>query len=184
MSAVDTASAPRVRPGSRGEIGLINGAVCWVAGRVAGTGPLNLFTTLARHRRLFRGWLWFAGGLMPRGTLPRRDTEIVILRVACISECEYEWRHHERIGQSIGLSRADVDRVRSGPGAEGWSPRQRALLQAVDDMHSKRREISDGVWTQLAAELSDKQLIELCLLIGHYEMLAMTLRSLRIQPDL
>src|SRR5947209_3470316 len=158
MSAVETASSPRLRPGSRAEIGLINGTVCWVAGRVAGTGPLNLFTTLARHRRLFRGWLWFAGGLMPRGTLPRRDTEIVILRVASNSDCEYEWRHHERIAQSVGLSRADVERVRSGPEAEGWSPRQRALLAAADDMHSEGREISDPVWAGLRAELSDKQL--------------------------
>jgi hypothetical protein len=31
--------------------------------------------------------------------------------------------------------------------------------------------------------MSDAELIELCLLIGHYEMLAMTLKSLRIEPD-
>jgi hypothetical protein len=27
------------------------------------------------------------------------------------------------------------------------------------------------------------RLIELCMLIGHYEMLAMTLNSLRVEPD-
>ena len=43
--------------------------------------------------------------------------------------------------------------------------------------------LGDEVWTQLSAELSDTQLIELCMLVGHYEMLAMTLRSLRVQPD-
>ena len=34
------------------------------------------------------------------------------------------------------------------------------------------------LWSRLAAELSEVELIELCLLIGHYEMLAMTLESL------
>ena len=31
--------------------------------------------------------------------------------------------------------------------------------------------------------LSDEELIELCLLVGHYEMLAMTLNSLQVEPD-
>jgi len=156
---------------------VVNASIAWIAGRVAGTGPLNLFTTLARHRRLFRGWLFFAGRLMPRGTLPRADTELVILRVAHNCESEYEWRHHERIAQAKGVAR-----VRVGAQAPGWTPRQRGLLQAADELH-ERRVLGDEVWTQLSAELSDTQLIELCMLVGHYEMLAMTLRSLRVQPD-
>jgi alkylhydroperoxidase family enzyme len=35
----------------------------------------------------------------------------------------------------------------------------------------------------LAGELDDVELIELCMLVGHYEMLAMTLSSLRVEPD-
>jgi hypothetical protein len=35
----------------------------------------------------------------------------------------------------------------------------------------------------LCAELTDRQLIELCLLVGHYEMLAMTLNSLGVEPE-
>jgi alkylhydroperoxidase family enzyme len=173
---------PRIRPGGRAEIGVVNYVIAWIAGRVAGTGPLNLFTTLARHRRLFRGWLFFAGRLMPRGTLPRADTELVILRVAHNCGSEYEWRHHDRLARASGLSREDVERARGGAEAPGWTPRQRALLQAADELHD-RRELGDEVWNQLSSELSETQLIELCMLVGHYEMIAMTLRSLRVQPD-
>ena len=74
---------------------------CDRTGRRHGRPP-NLFSTLARHRRLFRAWLRFAGALMPRGSLPRADTELVILRVAHNSRCEYEWRHHERLGPRPG----------------------------------------------------------------------------------
>ncbi len=35
----------------------------------------------------------------------------------------------------------------------------------------------------LRARLSDVELIELCMLAGHYEMLAMTLNALRVQPE-
>jgi AhpD family alkylhydroperoxidase len=173
---------PRIAPGNRRQIGPLNAAIAWVLGRATGGKPPHIFTTLARHRGLFRRWLWFAGGLMPGGKLPRRDSELVILRVAHNTECAYEWGHHERLGQKAGLSVEEVERVRSGLDAPGWTPRQQLLLRAADEMHSAGQ-IGDELWSGLAAELDDRLLIELCLLIGHYEMLAMTLNTLRVQPE-
>lgn len=173
---------PRVAPGGRRQIGPVNAGIAWALGLATGGTPPHIFTTLARHRGLFRRWLWFAGGLMPGGKLPRRDSELVILRVADNTGCAYEWGHHERLGQRAGLSAEEVERVRSGPDAPGWSPRQHLLLRAADEMHAEG-EIGDELWSQLAAEFDERLLIELCLLIGHYEMLAMTLKSLRVQPE-
>jgi alkylhydroperoxidase family enzyme len=75
-----------------------------------------------------------------------------------------------------------VQCVREGPGAGGWSPRRQLLLRAADELHSDRT-ISDALWAPLRAQLSDTELIELCMLVGHYEMLAMTLNALRVEPD-
>src|SRR4051812_6669800 len=178
---VQRAPQPRVAPGSRREIGTVNAAIAAVLGRATGTGPPNIFTTLGRHRRLFRAWLRFAGRLMPRGTLPRRDTEIVILRVARNAGCEYERRHHVRLGRRAGLSDAEIARVGEG-GREGWSAREAALLRAADELHADRV-LSDAAFAELRAHLSETELIELCLLVGHYEMLAMTINSLGIEPE-
>jgi NAD(P)-dependent dehydrogenase (short-subunit alcohol dehydrogenase family)/alkylhydroperoxidase family enzyme len=174
---------PRIPPGTRAEIGWLGALIAAALGRAARTeGPPNIFTTLARHRRLFRAWLRFAGALMPRGSLPRADTELLILRVAHNCRSEYEWAHHERIGRSAGLTGVEIERVREGPSADGWSARQKLLLQAADELHADR-EISDELWVRLCGELPDIELIELCMLVGHYEMLALTLNSLRVQPD-
>jgi alkylhydroperoxidase family enzyme len=175
-------SKPRIAPGTRAEIGLLNSAIVRLIGLALRRRPPHVFTTLARHRRLFRRWLWFAGALMPRGTLPRRDSELVILRVAHNTGSEYEREQHEQIGRQVGLSVEEIARVREGAGAPGWSERQAALLEASDQLHATR-ELSDELWSRLAAMLEERQLIELCMLIGHYEMLAMTLNSLRVQPD-
>jgi S-formylglutathione hydrolase FrmB/alkylhydroperoxidase family enzyme len=174
--------SPRIPPGTRREIGFVNSLIASVIGRATGGPPPRIFTTLARHRRLFRAWLRFAGRLMPRGTLPRRDTELVILRVAHNCGCEYEWRHHVRIGARAGLSKGEIKRVREGPDAAAWATGDAALLRAVDELH-RDRVISDATWRDLAALLSDTQLIELCMLAGHYEMLAMTLLSIGVEPD-
>jgi AhpD family alkylhydroperoxidase len=173
---------PRIPPGDRRQIGPVNAVIVWVLGRATGGRPPHVFTTLARHRGLFRRWLWFAGALMPGGKLPRRDSELVILRVAHNTDCAYEWGHHERLGRRAGLSAEEVERVRLGPDAPGWTPRRQQLLRACDEMHADGA-IGDECWSQLAADLDDRLLIELCMLIGHYEMLAMTLNTLRVQPE-
>jgi alkylhydroperoxidase family enzyme len=177
------AESPRIAPGSRREIGLVNAAIVRVLGAAIGGGePPRVFTTLARHRGLFRRWLWFAGALMPGGTLPRAEAELTILRVAHNTGSDYEWVQHERLAQRAGLSADEVARVREGAGATGWAPRQALLLRAADELHAERR-IGDELWAALAREYDERGLIELCLLVGHYEMLAMTLRSLEVQPD-
>ena len=119
---------------------------------------------------------------MPGGRLPRADTELLILRVAHNTGCDYEWGHHERLGRQAGLAAVEIDRVREGPHAEGWSTRQATLLTAADELHSARR-IGDETWAALRPLLDDEQLIELCMLVGHYEMLAGTLNSLGVEPD-
>jgi AhpD family alkylhydroperoxidase len=173
----------RITPGSRAEMGWLNALIVGGLTRAARTGhPPNLFATLARHRSLFRAWLWFAGALMPRGSLPRTDTELVILRVAHNTACEYEWRHHEHLARTVGLSADDVERVRLGPEARGWTARQSLLVRTADELHEHHR-ISDDLWTELCSRFSDVELIELSMLIGHYEMLAMMIGSLGIEPD-
>jgi alkylhydroperoxidase family enzyme len=177
------AGQPRIPPGDRSQVGIVNHTLARAFGAAAGTGPPNIFTTLARHRRLFRRWLRFAGALMPGGQLPRADSELVILRVAHNCGSEYEWRHHERLGALAGLTADEMALVRQGAEAPGWTTRQALLLRAADELHAPARSISDDLWAALSTELDERELIELCMLIGHYEMLAMTLNALRVAPD-
>jgi alkylhydroperoxidase family enzyme len=174
----------RIPPGTSRQTGILNALIARVIGLAAGTqGPPALFTTLGRHRRLFRPWLRFAAGLMPRGDLPRPDAELVILRVAVLCDCAYEWTQHERMAPRFGLDKGAVARVREGADVSGWSARQAAIIRAVDELHATRT-LGDANWNALRATgLTDTQLIELPLLTGHYEMLAMTLNALRVPPD-
>ena len=75
---------------------------------------------------------------MPGGALPRRDTELVILRVAANCACAYEQRHHEHLARRAGLSPAEIARVAEGPDAAGWSAREATLLRAADALHADR----------------------------------------------
>jgi alkylhydroperoxidase family enzyme len=174
--------APRIAPGGSREIGRVNAGIARLIGMATGGRPPNVFTTLARHPRLFRRWLRFAGALMPGGLLPRADSELVILRVARNCGSEYERRHHERLGRAAGLTADEIEAARKGPGAAGLTPRRDLLLRAADELHAERT-IGEPLWRELRPIYSDAELIELCMLVGHYEMLAMTLNALAVQPD-
>jgi AhpD family alkylhydroperoxidase len=156
-----------------------------VSGLVTGTTPPNLFLVLGRHRRLFRGWLRFAGRLMPGGTLPRRDTELVILRVASLRGCDYELEHHRGLARAAGLSDGEIARIvaKDAPSdGDGWPARQRALLAAVDQLH-RTGDLDDGTWDEVRRHLDEREAIELVLLAAHYEMLATAIAALRVPPD-
>ncbi|HEX7279313.1 MAG TPA: carboxymuconolactone decarboxylase family protein [Solirubrobacterales bacterium] len=174
--------APRIAPGGFREIGLRNAVIVKVAGLASGGKPPNVLTTIARHRKLFRRWLRFGSALMPGGKLPREEVELVILRVAHNTGSEYEWSQHERIAAAVGLSGEEIARARDGAAAAGWSERRSALLAAADELHADRR-IGDELWARLRGFLDEEELIELCMLVGHYEALAMTLNSLAVELD-
>ncbi|MGH3350982.1 MAG: carboxymuconolactone decarboxylase family protein [Nocardioides sp.] len=176
-----TRSRP-VRPGRLGEVGVAAWLLARIAGRAAGTEPLNLFLVLGRHKRLFRGWLAFAGLLMPGGRLPRADSELVILRVAHLRGSTYEARQHTRIGKRAGLTDVDLERLTEGASADGWTPRRRSILVAVDELVHTRT-VTDATWDELREHLSEREAIELVLLAGHYDMLAAAIAALGIELE-
>lgn len=172
----------RIGPGTRHDVGLPAWAFARLAGRVTGTAPPAIFLTLARHRPLFRGWLHFAGKLMPGGRLRRRDSELVILRVAHLCGSDYEAAHHRRLGRRAGLTTEEIDRVPAGPSATGWTDTQRLLLEVTDELHATE-DLSDETWARLAAAYDEATCIEVLMLVGHYRMLATTLHTLRVEVD-
>ena len=80
------------------------------------------------------------------------------------------------------MTPAEIDSVIEGPSAAGWSERERVLLAAVDELHD-RRDLRDDTWTDLQRHLDEPTAIEFLMLVGHYEMLATTINTLRIPLD-
>lgn len=175
-------SGSRITPGGLRSAGPFAWGFAQLAGLVTRTDAPRLFLTMGRQHKLFRGWLRFAGRLMPGGTLPRRETELVILRVAHLRRCAYEYQHHVALSRRAGVTTTDVERVQDGPSAEGWTAREKAILTAVDTLHEKQ-DLDDRTWAVLREHLDDAAVIELLLLVGHYEMLATFINTLRIEPD-
>lgn len=142
----------------------------------------DIFKVMAVNGRLFWAWLFFASRLMPYGKLSSRERELLILRVAWLCRCRYEWGQHIEIGLKNGLTDLDVINVSIGASAIN-DEKEKGLLNACDELLHHRL-ISENVWLTLSRFYSDKMLIEISMLIGHYQMLAGFLNSVGLPLEL
>jgi AhpD family alkylhydroperoxidase len=143
---------------------------------------LNVLGTLAHHPELTRAYHTFTGHILFGTTLSPRQRELLVLRVATVRGCDYEWAQHVVLGHEAGLDSEEIGRVASGPDDPGWDGVDRALLRAVDELVADAR-IADGTWAELAAELDEQQLIDVVFTVGAYDVLAMALRSFAVELD-
>lgn len=177
-----TPGRTRIAPLPPVQLGPLARLVAQLSARLTGSGPANIFATLGRHPRLFRVWLRYSAQLMPFGRLPRRDTELVILRVAWKCDSAYEWHQHVPLGLSAGLTPDELAGLAVSPPEGRFTERQRALLAATDELLSQRA-LSDDTWNAVQANLDEREAIELCLLVGNYQGLASALGGLGVQIE-
>ena len=93
------------------------------------------------------------------------------------------------LASRAGVTAAEVAAVTVGEGGDlsavaglALAPRETAMLTAVDRLVVDRT-LDDDAWSELARYLDERELIEFLLLVGHYDMLATTINTLRIEPD-
>ena len=143
---------------------------------------LNVLGTLAHHPEATRAFHTLTGHVLFGSTLSPRQRELLVLRVAAVRGCDYEWAQHVVLARDAGLTDDEVEQVAAGGGAGGWSPLEGALLAAVDELLADAR-IGDATWAALAVELGEQELMDLMLTVGTYDLLAMVLRSAGTQLD-
>jgi alkylhydroperoxidase family enzyme len=148
-----------------------------------GRPVLNIFRTMATHPDALRGFFGLANHVMSkRNTLPGREREIVILRAGFLSRAGYEWTQHVPIGRRAGLTDAEIEAIKAGADAPGWSEADRALLRATDELH-RDQFVGEVTWQALAAHFSQRQCVDAVLTAGQYTLVSMLLNSLGVQLD-
>lgn len=149
-------------------------------------GPLgapNVMKVLMHHPDLFRRWSVFANHFLFKGELPTTAREIVILRVAWLTNCEYEWAQHLAISaEQCAYGAGEIRDVQVGATAARWNAGEKALLRLVDGLVAGPR-VGDRVWDHVIAHWNEKQAIEAIALVGNYVMLAMALNALAVPID-
>jgi alkylhydroperoxidase family enzyme len=145
-----------------------------------GREPARTMAVLARQPDLLSPFLGWAAALALNGVLSHREHELLALRAAWNCSSEFEWVEHVEYAREAGLTKADIALV-AAPIADGtWTPPERALLGAADELHADR-DISDATWVALTEHYDAPALIEILFVVGQYTMLSMAANAAGIQ---
>ncbi|WP_194827973.1 carboxymuconolactone decarboxylase family protein [Nocardia sp. XZ_19_231] len=191
MTATDDPAQPRISPLPTAEWS--TEMTTFLAGfrtaAATGTEPsggrqsgANLLGTLARYPALAKPFLTFTGHFLSGSTLTARQRELLVLRVAAVRRCGYEWAQHVILAAGAGLGPEEITRISEGPAAPGWSATDRRLLTAVDELLADGV-VRDDTWNALATEFDEHQLMDLVFVVGTYTMLAMALNSFGVPAE-
>jgi 4-carboxymuconolactone decarboxylase len=108
------------------------------------------------------------------GELPERVREIVILTVARARQSEFEWKAHSRIGRQVGLTDTELESIESGSAQ---------FEDTLEDLASRlalamvvEREVDDELYDSCVNELGPRQMFEVSVIVGYYDLLALQLR--------
>ncbi len=148
-----------------------------------GRPPLNIFRTLAHAPEALTSFLaWGSYVLSKKNALPAREREIVVLRIGYLCRSGYEWTQHVEIGVRAGLTDAEIQALKTGADAGGWSAADAALIRACDDLHA-RQFISDDNWAALKAHFNERQCMDAVFTAGQYTQVSMMLNTFGVQLD-
>lgn len=118
--------------------------------------------------------------LLGKSTLPRRDFELVVLRIDWLCQSPYNWGEHAKIAKRFGITSDEIEQITHGSTASNWSEHERALLQAAEELHENAM-IFDETWAVLAKSFNEKQLFELIVLVGQFTLVTYVQNSLRLR---
>jgi len=171
---------PRIAPLAESELGAESRAML---GERFKTGKVfNIFRTLIKAPKAYKAFMWWGGYILSdHNDLAPREREIIILRTGFNWKSGYEWAQHVRIGKDCGLTDEEIAWIKVGPEAPGWTPLERALLQATDELTGDGH-VTDATWAALA-ELTEKQRMDLVMTVGQYSQVSMMLNSFGVQLD-
>jgi len=144
--------------------------------------PLNIFGVLGNHPDMLKRWLVFATHVLSKNTLTARDRELLILRTGWNCRSRYEWGQHVEIALRCDISAAEIKAVKKGASASTWSPIDKLLLTAADELHNEYA-VSDATWRNLGQHYSNEQILDLIATVGNYHLVAMFLNSTKVPID-
>ena len=150
--------------------------------RGARRGQLHVFYRALLHSPdLAAGWFEINNTVRVRSTLDDRTRELVIMRVARLTGCEYVWKGHEAQYAAVaGLTSPEIAALREGSPSAAFDARERALLAYVEAM-TRDVAVPDGIFAEMKRHFDDRTIVEVTVLVGAYNMQTRVLRALGIE---
>lgn len=153
-----------------------------ITGGKSGLSGLNINKTMAHAENTVRHFMRMGNSLLTQAKLDEKLREISILRVATLCQSGYEWYQHEILARQVGIPGEQIEAVRQGPDSPVFNDLERAVLKYAEEVTLNVKS-SEGAFEKLKEYLSLRELTELTLTIGFYNMVARFLENTGVEIE-
>jgi alkylhydroperoxidase family enzyme len=144
---------------------------------------INIYRLMLHSPALANAWFDLNQAVRYGTDLDGQSRELAVIRVAILNDVEYVQRAHgPAYALKEGLTPAQVAALSDWRGSQLFNAQQRALLAYTDAM-TKNIEVTDDVFNDARKYFSERQIVELTMLIGAYNMLTRFLKALKVDPE-
>jgi alkylhydroperoxidase family enzyme len=144
---------------------------------------LKLYKALLHSPPLAESWFGHMNAVRWGTALPGRLRELIIIRIAAIHAVAYVLRQHvPALAEADGVSVAECEALKDWRHAVCFDDAERAALAYCDSVTTEVH-VADGVFEALRPHYSDRQIVELTVLVATYNMHVRVIRALEIEPE-
>jgi len=144
---------------------------------------INIYRMLLNSPPLAESWFNHSNAVRWKTSLDGRLREIVIIRMGHLTNSQYVLRQHvPSLALAEGLTLDECDALADWRGGKFFSERERAVLVYADTM-TRDIAVPDAVFAEVKRHFNERQIVELTVLVGTYNMNARVLRALELDLE-
>jgi AhpD family alkylhydroperoxidase len=144
---------------------------------------INIYRLMLHSPELANAWFDLNQAVRYGTQIDGQSRELAVIRVAILNHVEYVVRAHgPAYALKEGLTPEQVNAVADWESSNLFSDKQRALL-AYTDAITRNIDVTDAVFAEIRNFHTERQVVELTMLISAYNMLTRFLKALKVDPE-
>ena len=144
---------------------------------------INIYRLMLHSPALANAWFDLNQAVRYGTEIDGQSRELAVIRVAILNNVEYVVSAHgPAYALKEGLTAAQVETLADWKPSNLFSLQQRALLAYTDAM-TRDVDVPDDVFREIRNHFSERQIVELTMLISAYNMLTRFLKALKVDPE-
>jgi 4-carboxymuconolactone decarboxylase len=144
---------------------------------------INIYRMLLNSPALAESWFNHSNAVRWKTALDGRLREIVIIRMGHLTGSQYVLRQHvPALALADGVSVDECNALADWRASQFFSARERSAL-AYADVMTREIVVPDDIFAEVARHFDQRQIVELTVLIGSYNMNARVLQALELDLE-
>jgi 4-carboxymuconolactone decarboxylase len=144
---------------------------------------INVYKLLLHSPALAKSWFAHNNAVRWKTAIDGRLRELVIIRVGHLTRVPYiVGQHVPNLAIPEGLTLDECEALQNWETSTLFGVRDRAVLAYADSM-TREVQVPDAVFAAIKPHFDERQIVELTVLIGTYNMHARVMQALEIDPE-